>query len=274
MRLLSLVVPDTERNFVSTVLVANIPLTVVVPAMNTAPWTARAEGIPLAEEMVEVPMPRNPFESKYVTVVEETFWITKGFPVCPPVIRSVRRLDWVVVAATVRTLLTSAVVVPMETLSVRVCSWTKVPVSVKPDTLEAEIPWQITLPEVSVVSALAPEQVGMEETLKPPATTSPELRVEVAVVLVCRRFPPEIVSPEAEERPPEVDIAIPPANVEVPVPPTRIVEEAWKSPCTWKFELTVEEAEEINPTCDVSSPPNVPVEEALKRFPIARSPEW
>jgi hypothetical protein len=114
----------------------------------------------------------------------------------------------------------------------------------------------------------------MEETRRPPATTSPELRVEVAVVLVCNKFPPEIVSPEAEERPPLVEIAIPPAKVEVPVPPSRIVEEAWKSPWTWKFELTVEEAEEIKPAWVVRSPPNTAVEEAFSLPEIARSPEW
>jgi hypothetical protein len=55
-------------------------------------------------------------------------------------------------------------------------------------------------------------------------------RVLVAEEFVWRIFPPEIVRPEAEERPPIAATEIPPANVEVPVPPTRIVEEAWRSP--------------------------------------------
>ena len=52
------------------------------------------------------------------TVVEEMFWTIKGAPVCPPSMRNVRRLEVVEVAATVRTELTSAVVVPIEKLSV------------------------------------------------------------------------------------------------------------------------------------------------------------
>ena len=172
----------------------------------------------------------------------------RGAPVCPPNMRKVKMLEVVEVAATVRTELTSAVVVPIATLSVRVWRRTNVPSSCHPEMLEAEMPVHWRLPEESVVRALEPEQVVMVEILRsPPAMTRPEERVEVAPVLVWRIFPPEIVSPEAEESPPFAAMAIPPANVEVPVPPTRIVEEAWNSPWTWKFELTVEEADEINP---------------------------
>jgi hypothetical protein len=64
------------------------------------------------------------------------FCTTRGFPVCPPVMRRVRRLEVEEVAATVRTDLTSAVVVPIATLSVMVCSLTNVPSSCQPDTLE------------------------------------------------------------------------------------------------------------------------------------------
>ena len=65
------------------------------------------------------------------------------------------------VAATVRTALTSAEVVPTATLSVRVWRRTKVPSSWKPETLEAEIAPQRMLPDESVVKALEEEQVGM-----------------------------------------------------------------------------------------------------------------
>ena len=122
--------------------------------------------------------------------------------------------------------------------------------------------------------ALEPEQVAMVEILRsPPAITSPEFKVEVAPVLVWRIFPPETVRPEAEESPPEVKIASPPEKVEVPVPPTRIVEEAWKSPWTWKFEETVEEAWEINPDWKVASPPIAAVPEAVKVDAELREPE-
>ena len=46
---------------------------------------------------------------------------------------------------------------------------------------------------------------------------SPEAKVLVEFTLVCKIFPPVIVRPEAEERPPEVDTEIPPAKVEVAV---------------------------------------------------------
>ena len=53
----------------------------------------------------------------------------------------------------------------------------------KPETLEAVMPWQITLPEESVVKALEPEQVGTVETRSPPATTSSPRRVLVALLV-------------------------------------------------------------------------------------------
>jgi hypothetical protein len=43
---------------------------------------------------------------------------------------------------------------------------------------------------------------------------------------VCKIFTPEIVRPEALDNPPLVETAMPPAKVEVAVPPTRRVEEA------------------------------------------------
>ena len=81
---------------------------------------------------------------------------------------------------------------------------------------------QITFPDPSVVRALEDEQVGIVETLKPPARTSSPLNVLVAE-LVWSIPPPVMVSPEAEERPPEVSTLIPPAKVEVAVPEALIV---------------------------------------------------
>ena len=102
------------------------------------------------------------------------------------------------VAATVRTALTSAEVVPTATLSVRVWRRTKVPSSWKPETLEAEIAEQRMLPDESVVKALEEEQVGMVVIwMPPPATIRPLANVLVAPVLVWRKFPPEMESPPA-----------------------------------------------------------------------------
>ena len=113
--------------------------------------------------------------------------------------RRLRRFAVVEVAATVRTALTSAEVVPTATLSVSVWRRTKVPSSWNPETLEAEIAEQKTLPEASVVRAEEEEQVGMVEIwMPPPATISPEARVEVAPVLVWRKLPPEMESPPAK----------------------------------------------------------------------------
>ena len=85
------------------------------------------------------------------------------------------------VAATVKTALVSAEVVPTATLSVRVWSLTNVPWSWNPETLEAEIAPQITLPEESVVRAFEEEQVGMVEIRRPPPLIcKPPAKVEVA----------------------------------------------------------------------------------------------
>ena len=139
------------------------------------------------------------------------FWTTSGKPVCPPVMRKVKMFDWVEVAPIVRTELTSAVVVPIATLSVKVWGRTNVPSSWNPETLEAEMPVHWRLPEESVVRALEPEQVVMVEILRsPPAMTSPEFKVEVAPVFDWKIFPPEMVSPEAEESPPLVETVSPP----------------------------------------------------------------
>ena len=97
----------------------------------------------------------------------------------------VKRLEVVEVAATVNTERTSAEVVPIAMLSVKVWRRTRIPSSWKPETLEAEIAEQRMLPEASVVRAEEEEQVGMVVIwIPPPATMSPEARVEVAPVLV------------------------------------------------------------------------------------------
>src|SRR3989344_8490247 len=59
---------------------------------------------------------------------------------------------------------------------------------------------------------------------------------------VCRMFPPEIVRPEAEERPPEVEMEIPPSNVEVAVEEELIPPPAWRSLATERVLANVEEA--------------------------------
>ena len=61
------------------------------------------------------------------------------------------------------------------------------------------------------------------DTLNPPAMTSRPLKVFVAFELVCRIFPPEMVRPLEEERPPAFVEEIPPANVEVALFPTIVV---------------------------------------------------
>ena len=149
-----------------------------------------------------------------------TLVIVNALPVWPVRARKVRRSAVVEVAPTVKTALASAEEVPTAVMSVKVWSLTKVPSSCQPETLEAEaeIAPQITLPEASVVKAFELEQVGMVVIcIPPPETMSPEARVEVEFVFVCKMFPPVIVSPEAEERPPIVDTLIPPENVEVAV---------------------------------------------------------
>jgi hypothetical protein len=106
-----------------------------------------------------------PLGSRVNTVVEEIFWTTKGFPLCPPVIRRVKRFAVVEVAPTVRTLLTSAEVVTIATLSVCVSSLTSVPSSVQP-TLAAPPPsaphWMF--PEASVSNTKVPLQLRTVES--------------------------------------------------------------------------------------------------------------
>ena len=153
----------------------------------------------------------------------------------------VKRLEVVVVAAIVVWEFEATVVVPMASQSELVVSLTIVPSSVNPETLEAEIAPQIMFPEESVVRALEEEQVWTVEILRPPARTSSPRKVLVAV-LVCKIFPPVIVSPEAEESPPAVSTLIPPAKVEVAVPEALIVEPVCNSPETESLPPIVEEA--------------------------------
>ena len=136
----------------------------------------------------------------------------------------------------------ATVVVPMASQSELVVSLTIVPSSVNPETLEAEIAPQIMFPEESVVRALEEEQVWTVEILRPPARTSSPRKVLVAFALVCKIYPPVIVSPEAEESPPIVSMLIPPAKVEVAVPEALIVEPVCNSPETESLPPIVEEA--------------------------------
>jgi hypothetical protein len=167
--------------------------------------------------------------------------------------RRVSKFAVVEVAPTVRTLLTSAEVVPMETLSVLVVSLTKVPSSLQPDIfpVSASAP-QTIFPEASVSKVEAPLQLRIVPIWIPPAETmTPPAREEVAAE-VERILPPVRVSPWLDANPPpatdrpeavKVEVAeevfkifppvrvnpweelrlkavIPPVKVEVPVPPT------------------------------------------------------
>jgi hypothetical protein len=87
---------------------------------------------------------------------------------------------------------------------------------------EADMPWQMTFPEASVVRALEPEQLATVESWKPPAFTStPPAKVEVPAPWE-NIWPPVSTKPFAEASPPaERPDDIPPAKVEV------AVEEAW-----------------------------------------------
>ena len=120
-------------------------------------------------------------------------------------------------------------------------SLTTSPSSVQPETLAAVIAPQITLPEESVVRALAPEQVCTVETLKPPYATSNPLKVFVAL-LVCSMLPPLMVRPDADDNPPADDTLIPPANVDVAVEDALIDPPILRSRPTWRRFANVEEA--------------------------------
>ena len=191
------------------------------------------------EKVEEAEATRPPEGSMKKRVEEEMFWRMNGLPVCPERVFSVRMLAVLDVAAMVTIDLASGVVVPIPTLSVWVVRRTRVPSSVHPETLEAEIAPQITLPEESVVRALEEEHVPTVDILNPPAMTSSPLKVLVAE-LVCNIFPPEMVSPESDERP---DAEMPPANVEVAVEEELNPPPAWSSRATESELANVEEAE-------------------------------
>jgi len=76
----------------------------------------------------------------------------------------------------------------------------------------------------------------------PPSKVDVPVTLEVKVPPVSA-MPPEEVSPPVER---------PPVKVEVPLPPTRIVEEACNSPPTWNELETVDEAEERKPDAAVN----------------------
>jgi hypothetical protein len=83
----------------------------------------------------------------------------KGFPVCPERIRRFKRFAVVEVAAMVTWWVTSAEVVPIDTMSVWVCRATSVPVSIHPPAEEG-VAFQERVPDPSVCRK--PEAV-MEE---------------------------------------------------------------------------------------------------------------
>ena len=144
-------------------------------------------------------------------------------------------------APIVATALAETLEVPTTNWSVRVCNSTIVPVSVKPETLEAEIDPHKRFPVESVVRAEEPEQLVVNNWSDPPVNWMPLEKVEVAVEPV--RF--KLVA----EMPPtkvEVEVLVTIKLVIVVVPPD-IVEEADRTPATCKGPATVEEPEEIYP---------------------------
>jgi hypothetical protein len=180
-------------------------------------------------------------------------------------------LDGVVVAPTVRTLLTSAEVVPIATLSVWVVSLTNVPSSVQPEAPPPESSVsQMMFPDASVARARVLLQLSTVDSCTPPALTSiPPAKVEVPVPweMIC---PPVKTRPLAEASPPaKSPDDIPPAKVEVAVeealrfpkrvvrPETWRVEEAARFPPTFKVETAVEDACERKPEPNVVSPERV-----------------
>ena len=109
-----------------------------------------------------------PATVKANTEVEEKSWISKTFLVCPCKVRKAKLMEPVEVAPTVTTALALTEEVPITTLSVMVCCPTMVPVSVKPETLEAEIAPHKILPVESVVRAEEPEQPVANNWILPP----------------------------------------------------------------------------------------------------------
>ena len=141
--------------------------------------------------------------------------------------------------------MTSAEVVPMAKLSVWVVEWTSVPASVQPAAEGMEV---------------------VQERLPDPSVKRTPFAVwEEGHVYVC---PLKVVAPDM-------------ARVEEEV----IGPEELRDPDTKRDDPTVEEAEERKPPVKVESPviervdwpvnapPNVPVDEAVNLFEIARSPE-
>ena len=173
---------------------------------------------------VELAVAMSPPEvSRVKTEVDPEFVMTKGSPVCPVWSFKVRRRAVVEVAPIVATERTSAEVVPTPRVSVTVVSRTRVPSSVKPEVLPASASApQMRLPEVSVSSVLHETRVAIR---KPP-----------------------------------VSAARPPRTVDVAVPATRRVEEAWSSPPTLKAPVAVEDACETKPAARVARPEAVNVE--------------
>src|SRR3989338_5251086 len=135
----------------------------------------------------------NPPETvKAKTEVEAKFWTSRALPVWPYRARRARLMDRVEVAPTVRTALAETLEVPITTWSVNPCNSTIVPVSVKPETLEAEIAPHKRLPVLSVVKAEEPEQPVCNNWIDPPLNWMPLEKVEVAPVPVRFRLVAEM----------------------------------------------------------------------------------
>src|SRR3989338_11351842 len=194
----------------------------------------------------------NPPETvKAKTEVEAKFWTSRALPVWPSKVRSARLIDLLEVAPMVATALVETLEVPTTNWSVMVCNSTIAPVSVNPETLEAEMVPHKRLPVESVVRAEEPEQPVCNNCKDPPINWMPLEKVEVAAVPVMLRFL----------------ISIPPTKVEVPEPAAiirsaEIVEEANKAPETWRVLETVEEPAETKPPPKVARLATDKVEEA------------
>ena len=118
------------------------------------------------------------------------------------------------------------------------------------------IPFDTLTPCANVEEADAESPVNVEK----PAWVIPPANVDVPVLVMLRSpeeriFPPEIVRPALDARPP---VEIPPAKVEVPGPTlitlanvedaaTKSEEEAFNCPLTSRFEEKVDEAVEESP---------------------------
>ena len=223
--------PVTLKLPVCTVPVAKNPLAVVVPAKSASPWTEKS----MAGEVV--PTPTNPV----VLLMNRSSVLIEKFPVVVKLVEAPSKA--MSVSAIRREVVLRSRVVPESNVNVPEVYESEASERRKDnESTESKVVASVQLDVTAISLALIVIQVPAPTARAPAVVVSPPPSKALNDPEAKLMLPPEIVRPEAEERPPEVEMEIPPSNVEVAVEEELIPPPAWRSLATERVLANVEEA--------------------------------